>query len=103
MKRKVLWIAAVLILAAALTVIGILLFAGKHRIKVISGEQYVDTCPKFAKPGETVTVTTVSVSDGEVYVNGVDGVFVRPGVFEFQMPDADVVLKVTVTAFSDGA
>ena len=50
-----------------------------------------------------VTVTTAVVSDGEIYVNGVDGRYVRPGVFVFTMPEEDVRLKVTVIAFPDGA
>lgn len=103
MKRKTIWIVAAAVVIIALIAAGFVLFSGKHRIRVISGERFVDTCPKYAKPGDTVTVTTVVVSDGEIYVNGVDGRFVRPGVFEFQMPDGDVDLKVTVIAFPDGA
>ena len=101
MKRKAIWIAAAVLIV--LIVVGLLLFGGKHRIRVVSGERFVDTCPKFAKAGDTVTVTTAVISDGEIYVNGVDGSFVRPGVFEFIMPDADVSLKVTVIAYPNGA
>ena len=43
------------------------------------------------------------MSDGEIYVNGVDGRYVRPGVFVFTMPEEDVDLRVTVIAFPDGA
>ena len=46
---------------------------------------------------------TSVISDGELYVNGVDGSFLRPGEFQFVMPDEDVQLKVTVIAFKDGA
>ena len=68
-----------------------------------SGRQFVETCPRRARPGQEVTVTTAVVSDGEIYVNGVDGRYVRPGVFVFTMPEEDVRLKVTVIAFPDGA
>ena len=39
----------------------------------------------------------------ELYVNGVDGKFVRPGEYQFVMPDNDVELKVTVIANPNGA
>ena len=77
--------------------------SGRHRITVISGEKFVQKCPGYARAGETVTVSTAVVSDGELFVNGVDGEFVRPGEFRFVMPDHDVELKVTVIAFPNGA
>ena len=77
--------------------------AGKYRITVISGEKFVHQCPRLARPGETVTVMTSVVTDAELYVNGVDGAFVRPGEYRFVMPDHDVELKVTVIAYPDGA
>ena len=76
---------------------------GRHRITVISGEKFVHKCPKSARTGETVTVMTSVVSDAELYVNGVDGKFIRPGEYQFTMPDHDVELKVTVIAFPNGA
>ena len=45
----------------------------------------------------------VVVSDGEIYVNGADGKYVRPGVYVFTMPDADVQLRLTVVADPNGA
>ena len=74
---------------------------GKHSIKIISGQDYLDKCKKYAKPGEVVTVTTVVVSDGNVYVNSTDGTEIvekAPGIYEFVMPDHDVELKITVIA-----
>ena len=43
------------------------------------------------------------VTSAEIYVNGVDGEYVRPGVYVFTMPDADVQLKVTVISYLYGA
>ena len=99
-KKLILWIG---LLLAVLTVCAVLFFSTYHRITVVSGAQHVFKCPKFAKPGQTVTVMTAVVSDGELYVNGVDGDFVRLGEYQFVMPDHDVALKVTVIAFPDGA
>jgi hypothetical protein len=102
MNRKKL-ILCIALLLVVLTVCTILLLGSYRRITVISGERFVSKCPKFAKPGDTVTVYTSVISDGELYVNGVDGRFLRPGEFQFVMPDEDVQLKVTVVAFKDGA
>ena len=74
-----------------------------RKITVVSGEQYIDKCPRYARPGREVTVTTAVVSDGEIYVNGADGEFIRPGVYVFTMPDTDVQIKVTVIAYPNGA
>lgn len=91
------------LLLAALMMCTVLFFATYHRITVISGEKFVHDCPRFAKSGTTVTVMTSVVSDAELYVNGVDGQFIRPGEYQFTMPDHDVDLKVTVIAFPNGA
>ena len=99
-KKLVIWIG---LLLAVLAVCLVLFFSTCHRITVISGAQHVHKCPKFARTGQTVTVTTSVVSDGELYVNGVDGSFVRLGEYQFVMPDEDVQLKVTVIAFENGA
>ena len=74
--------------------------AGGHSITIVSGEQYVEKAPKKAKAGETVTITTLMVTDADLYVNvnGVEVTKVREGVYEFVMPDADVEVKVTVIA-----
>ncbi|MBR5093799.1 MAG: hypothetical protein IK095_01765 [Oscillospiraceae bacterium] len=101
MKKKILAILCALlaILAIALIVLNV----SFRKIAVVSGEQFVDKCPRYARPGQEVTITTAVVSDGEIYVNGVDGRYVRPGVYVFTMPDEDVAIKVTVIAFRDGA
>ena len=74
---------------------------GKHSIKVVSGKDYLDECKKYARPGEVVTVTTIVVSDGNVYVNSNDDTVITQkalGIYEFIMPDHDVELKITVIA-----
>lgn len=88
----------------AIILIAFVFFNASYRkITVVSGSQFIDECPRYARPGREVTVTTAVVSDGEIYVNGVDGEYIRPGVFVFTMPDHDVQIKVTVIAFPDGA
>ena len=101
MKKKILIIIAVIL---ALLITALIVFSVSYRrITVVSGKQFVDKCPAYARPGQEVTVTTAVVSDGELYVNGADGSYVRPGVYVFTMPDENVQLKVTVIAFPDGA
>ena len=102
MKRNKLIVTIALLLLVLL--LGMVLGGcSRHRITVVSGERFVFKCPKHANTGDTVTVMTSVVSDGELYVNGVDGRFVRLGEYQFVMPDHDVELKVTVIAFPDGA
>ena len=99
-KKLIVWVG---LLLAILMVCTVLVGCSRHRITVISGEKFVHKCPKSARTGDTVTVTTSVVSDAELYVNGVDGKFIRPGEYQFTMPDHDVELKVTVIAFPNGA
>ena len=91
------------LLLVAFLILTAVIFSGYRRITVVSGKDLVQSCPGYAKPGATVTVMTAVISDGELYVNGVEGAFVRPGEFRFVMPDEDVELKATVVAFPDGA
>ena len=101
MKKKVI---VIVCLVLALALAGLLIFQSSYRkITVVSGKQFVDECPRYARPGQEVTVTTAVVSDGEIYVNGTDGSYVRPGVYVFTMPDEDVQLKITVIANPHGA
>lgn len=101
MKKK-LFLALAVVLVMALIAFAVLNVAYR-KITVVSGEKYVDHCPRYARPGQEVTVTTAVVTDAEIYVNGADGAYVRPGVYVFTMPNEDVSLKVTVIAFPDGA
>ena len=98
-KKLIVWIGLLLALLMCMVLLG----CSRHRITVISGEKFVHKCPRSARTGETVTVMTSVVSDAELYVNGVDGKFIRPGEYQFVMPDTDVELKVTVIAFQGGS
>ena len=101
MKKKVLAAAGIVlaVLLIALIVFGL----SFRRITVVSGKQCIDRCPRFARPGKEVTVTTAVVSDGEIYVSGAGGDYIRPGVYVFTMPDENVRLRVTVSSYPDGA
>ena len=71
---------------------------GGHKITVVSGKDNIESIPKRAKAGETVTITTLSVTDA-VMRCAVDDVAieeVKDCVFEFVMPDHDVEVKVWV-------
>ena len=69
---------------------------GEHHI-TLAGDEYVFVdCPEKAKAGETVTVHTVDVCDGEVKltVNGSDiGTWQEWGTYTFTMPDEDVEIN----------
>ena len=72
---------------------------GYYSIKVVSGKDYMDKCPKRAKPGQTVTITTVVVTDANLYVNSNDDTEIKKiseGVYEFIMPEHDIELKITI-------
>ena len=101
MNKKLL--AAIGIVLLMLLIALIVLGTSFRKITVVSGADYVASCPHYARPGHEVTVETVVVTDAEVYVNGADMRYIRPSVYEFTMPDEDVQLKVTVIAFPDGA
>ncbi len=98
-KKLLISIALLAILLMGMVLAG----CSRHRITVISGEKFVHECPTSAKTGDRVTVMTSVVSDAELYVNGVEGKFIRPGEYQFVMPDHDVELKVTVIAIQGGS
>ena len=101
MKKKIVIVISVVL--AALLLAFIVLQVSFRKITVISGKDLVDGCPRFARPGHEVTVTTAVVSDGEIYVSGVNGDYAEPGVYVFIMPDQDVQLSVYVIANPNGA
>ena len=101
MTKTIIRIICILIVLLLIAVVVLNLFF--HKITVISGKQFFDKVPRYARAGQEVTVTTVVVCDAELYVNGVDGRFTSPGVFVFTMPDEDVQLKGTVISFQGGA
>ena len=99
--RKKRWIYAVICCMCCVFMLAA--FAGcgsSHKITVAEGEDLLVDCPKSAKAGEIVTIKTTTVCDAILClsVNGdVDfGEFVKDCVYEFEMPDEDVVIKVWV-------
>ena len=101
MKKKALIVIAIVL--AVLLIAVIVFHASFRKITVVSGSQFVDQCPRYARPGQEVTISTAVVSDGEIYVNGADGGYIRPGVYVFTMPNEDVQITVTVIANPNGA
>jgi hypothetical protein len=72
-------------------------FAGEyHSITVVGDTDLVESCPQSARAGETVTVKTLDVTDGdkEISVEGVDGTSVDWFTYQFIMPDRDAVVRV---------
>ena len=69
------------------------LAGGEHSITLV-GDVFVD-CPESAKAGETVTVHTGEMADGEIIVemNGTRIDKTGWGTYTFTMPDEDVELK----------
>lgn len=94
MKKPVtLWLASAL---AALLLAGC---AKSYAIRRGAGATLIDSCPQRAKAGETVTLRTVSVADGElrVSVNG-DGLApAEEAVYEFVMPPESVTIDISVS------
>ena len=69
---------------------------GEHRITLAGDLDVFVDCPSKAKAGETVTVLTADVTDGEVKlaVNGADtGRWEAWGTYSFIMPDTDTEVK----------
>ena len=67
-----------------------------YKIKVVGAADLVVSCPKSAKTGETVTVETKDVSDGQVEVtaSGPDVEAVRGDLFQFVMPKQNVDVRI---------
>ena len=69
---------------------------GTYRIRLSGDTDLVESCPETAKAGETVTVLTRDVTDGdkEISVSGADGTSVDWFTYQFVMPDHDVEVQV---------
>ena len=67
-----------------------------YRISLEGDAYLVESCPESAKEGETVTVHTYDVTDGDkkISVSGVEGTEVNWFEYQFVMPDHDVVVQV---------
>ena len=67
-----------------------------YNISLVGDVYLVESCPETAGAGETVTVLTYDVTDGdkEISVDGADGVRVNWFEYQFVMPDHDVEVRV---------
>ena len=65
-------------------------------ITIVGDTDLVESCPESAKPGETVTVITYDVTDGDkkISVSGADGESINWFEYQFVMPDHDVEVHV---------
>ena len=72
--------------------------ASRHRI-YYEGNDIMD-CPKSAEAGETVSLNTAVICDGDLIVSingdGDFGHYTQSGKYEFVMPDEDVTIKTHV-------
>lgn len=68
----------------------------------IQYDENVMNCPDRGKPGETIRFETVFITDGDlyVYINGVEVKSLKEGIYEFVMPDEDVM--ITTKFISNG-
>ncbi len=73
---------------------------GRYSIGIVKGEEYIESCPDRAGAGETVTVKTCYVCDGELKIslNGAEGgSFTDETTYTFVMPEGDVEISVSVS------
>lgn len=74
--------------------------AKTYKINIEKGsERDIDKCPQRAAAGETVTLYTVVVADGELFLNvsGADVKKITEGVYEFVMPAQDVTISTYIS------
>ena len=64
----------------------------EHHINVIGDQYLIESCPETAKAGETVTIMTCDVTDGDkvIEVSGADVVSIDWFEYQFVMPPHDV-------------
>lgn len=92
------------ILAALLAVLFLLALSGcdGHRIKVVSGDDLIVSCPRYAQAGEKVTVETVFVCDGWIRMSvndsTTDVVHETDAEFTFTMPQGEAEIKAWVVS-----
>ena len=67
-----------------------------YHIQLVGDIDLVESCPETAKAGETVTVLTYDVTDGdkEISVSGADGESISWFEYQFVMPEHDVEVRV---------
>ena len=79
--------------------------ADTFAIIIESGKDLITDCPKSAKAGETVTISTYMVTDATLtlLVEDVDGAYVREDQYEFIMPNHDVIVNADLVFDQPGA
>lgn len=75
-------------------------FKKSYKITLTGDEDLVDQCPSRARENELVTITTMTVCDGDLYIS-VDGrkdfgTRVNDSIYTFIMPSHDVEVHVWV-------
>ena len=70
--------------------------AFEHNINLVGDSNLIESCPKTARTGETVTILTYDITDGDkvIEVSGADVVRVNWIEYQFVMPPHDVDVKV---------
>lgn len=70
--------------------------AFEHNINLVGDSNLLESCPKTARTGETVTILTYDITDGDkvIEVSGADVVRVNWIEYQFVMPPHDVDVKV---------
>ena len=99
MKKTTVRMAALLL---AVLMLAALAGCAGEKIYIEEGKDLIVSCPRRAKPGDTVTVETMCVTDADLYVsvNGSkEGVTCeRDGVFTFVMPQGGARVKAWVVS-----
>ena len=90
-----------IIVVIVLIVLGIMRGGGTYHSISVDCPAFVESCPSWARAGDTVTVNTICVTDGylDIYVVGADdGEFVTESEYQFTMPDNSVTIKGSMHA-----
>ncbi|MBR4462067.1 MAG: hypothetical protein IKS51_05780 [Erysipelotrichaceae bacterium] len=98
MKKKMKRVLPVFALLVLFCIGGYLLFIQNRSYRIICLSSDVTDCQRQARKGETVTVATVSISDGELclYVDGVEIAAEQEGIYRFVMPGHDVDITTVI-------
>lgn len=92
---------AVSLLLAAVILVSLCACGRTYRINVPEKSQsLLESWPDKAKAGETVTLKTMCVEDGEIVIaadGAEDGAFTDNTHYTFTMPDRDVTVKVKIS------
>ena len=100
-RIKMKWfLVPVIVLIVFLLTVLIMWAMGYHRILVESPHKEWVKTPGFARAGRTVTIETFTVDDADMYVwmNGAECVCIRPGEYQFVMPDKTAEVEIVVVS-----